>query len=165
MSETADRLWDWPLIRNRCKTEAFRILRRDHDAEEAVQEALVRAWRSRASCRTPETPLPWCLQITRNEAMRLVTRKRVLEAEPLESTDHIGDPRRSEQPETALHRIDVDRALRKLTARERLLIGLRYEMDWAHQDIAATLCIPETTARVHLHRAHKRLRALLEDQG
>ncbi len=162
MFEDTDALWDWLLIRNRCKTEALRILRRDHDAEEAVQEALVRAWRSRASCRTPEAPLPWCLQITRNEALRLVHRRRGWDFEPLE-THELGDPRRAEQPEHAVHRIDMNRALRKLSARERLLIGLRYEMDWAHQDIAATLAIPETTARVHLHRAHKRLRALLED--
>jgi RNA polymerase sigma factor (sigma-70 family) len=163
MSEDSGAPWDWPLIRNRCKTEALRILRRDHDAEEAVQEALVRAWRSRASCRTPEAPLPWCLQITRNEALRLISRKRGLEADLLESVNDVGDPRGTEQPEAALHRIDINRALKKLTPRERLLIGLRYEMDWAHHDIAATLAIPEGTARVHLHRAHKRLRTLLEE--
>ena len=163
MSEDAGAPWDWPLIRNRCKTEALRILRRDHDAEEAVQEALIRAWRSRASCRTPEAPLPWCLQITRHEALRLISRKRGLEVDLLESTKDMDDPRGTEQPEAALYRIDINRALKKLTPRERLLIGLRYEMDWAHQDIAATLAIPETTARVHLHRAHKRLRTLLEE--
>lgn len=164
MSEEAGAHWDWPLIRNRCKTEALRILQRDQDAEEAVQEALVRVWRSRASCRTPETPLPWCLQITRNEAFRLISRNRGIELAPLEASGEVDDPRRSEQPENAVHRIDMNRALRKLSARERLLIGLRYEMDWAHQDIATTLAIPETTARVHLHRAHKRLRAMLEER-
>ena len=163
MSEDVGTYWDWPLIRNRCKREALRILRRDHDAEEAVQEALVRAWRSRGSCRTPDAPLPWCLQITRNEALRLIGRNRDREADPLDAAGTIGDPRCSDQPENALHRMDINRALSQLTARERLLIGLRYELDWAHQDIAATLSIPETTARVHLHRAHKRLRALLED--
>ena len=163
MSEDFGAHWDWPLIRKRCKTEALRILRRDHDAEEAVQEALVRAWRSRASCRTPEAPLPWCLQITRNEALRQIGRNKGAQVDALETSDEVGDPRRSEQPENVVHRIDINRALRKLTAHERLLIGLRYEMDWAHQDIAATLAIPETTARVHLHRAHKRLRALLEE--
>src|SRR5947209_16280469 len=113
--------WDWPLIRKRCAAEAFRILRRQHDAEEAVQEALVRAWRSRASCRTPEAPLPWCLQITRNEALRLIRRTRGTEVDLVESTGEVGDPRGAEQPEAALYRIDINRALKKLTPRERLL--------------------------------------------
>src|SRR2546426_682468 len=71
---------DWASVRQRCVAEAARIVRRAEDAEEVAQEALARAWRSRASCRTPENPLPWCLQITRNEAFRLLARQR---GEPL----------------------------------------------------------------------------------
>src|SRR5436309_11951235 len=100
--------WDWPLIRKRCAAEAFRILRRDHDADEAVQEALVRAWRGRASCRTPEAPLPWCLQITRNEALRLIGRRRGLEADTLDACPELGDPRSGAEPERALYRIDIN---------------------------------------------------------
>ena len=40
-----------------------------------MQEALARAWRGRRSCRNPEEPLAWCLQITRNEAFRLISRQ------------------------------------------------------------------------------------------
>src|SRR5256714_2456768 len=69
--------WQWALARQRCLREARRILRNRDDAEEAVQEAMARAWRKRAACRTPSAPLPWLLQITRNEAMRLdVSRSR-----------------------------------------------------------------------------------------
>src|SRR5437868_6030023 len=69
-------LWQWELSRQRCLREAWRILRNRDDAEEAVQEALARAWRKRAACRTPWAPLPWLLQITRNEAMRFAARRR-----------------------------------------------------------------------------------------
>jgi hypothetical protein len=41
-------------------------------SEPAVgSEALVRAW----SCRNPDDSLAWCLQITRNEAFRLISRQ------------------------------------------------------------------------------------------
>jgi hypothetical protein len=41
-------------------------------SETAVgSEALVRAW----SCRNPDDSLAWCLQITRNEAFRLISRQ------------------------------------------------------------------------------------------
>src|SRR5436305_15197735 len=68
--------WPWDLARKRCLREARRILRDRDDAEEAVQEAMARAWRGRAACRTPGSPLPWLLKITRNEALRLAARRR-----------------------------------------------------------------------------------------
>jgi RNA polymerase sigma-70 factor (ECF subfamily) len=153
--------WDWPLIRKRCAAEAFRILRRQHDAEEAVQEALARAWRSRASCRTPEAPLPWCLQITRNEALRTISRRRAQpDQEPIDEAG-LEDARAGEDGPHTLTRIDVNRALRALTAHERLLIELRYSHDCSHAEIAERLEIPEVTARVRLHRVHKRLASML----
>jgi RNA polymerase sigma-70 factor (ECF subfamily) len=65
------------------------------------------------------------------------------------------------EADRAVARIDVDRALRELSAHERLLIGLRYGQDCSHPEIAAALQIPEGTARVRLHRAHQRLKFLL----
>jgi RNA polymerase sigma factor (sigma-70 family) len=160
MYENAGEHWDWPLIRKRCAVEALRMLRLHHDAEEVVQEALARAWRSRGSCRTPDAPLSWCLQITRNEALRLIGRQRSASQEPLGNRD-VEDGRTGGEDERALVRVDVNRALQALTSHERLLINLRYEQDWSHPQIAAKLEIPEATARVRLHRAHKRLKTLL----
>jgi RNA polymerase sigma-70 factor (ECF subfamily) len=153
--------WDWPLIRRRCAAEAFRILRRQQDAEEAVQEALTRAWRSKESCRTPEAPLPWCLQITRNEAFRAISKRQLQpDQEPIDEAG-LEDSRALEHEPQALTRIDVNRALRALTPHERLLIELRYSHDCSHAEIAERLEIPEVTARVRLHRAHKRLASML----
>jgi RNA polymerase sigma-70 factor, ECF subfamily len=156
--------WDWALIRHRCRAEAVRILRRHHDAEEAVQEALARAWRSKDSCRTPEAPLPWCLQITRHEAIRLIVRARARASEPLEEGAGVHDEESADEPGRALDRVDVARALKGLTPHERLLITLRYDEGCTHPQIAERLRIPEATARVRLHRAHKKLRLLLEDR-
>jgi RNA polymerase sigma-70 factor (ECF subfamily) len=152
--------WDWSMIRKRCAIEAMRILRRHHDADEAVQEALARAWRSRASCRTPDAPLPWCLQITRNEAFRVIRRRQAQACDPLDEIAVEDARARQAQPQT-LVRIDVSRALGTLEPNERLLIALRYMCDYSHAEIAAQFDIPEATARVRLHRAHKRLASLL----
>ena len=40
-----------------------------------MQEALVRAWSGREACRSPEAPLPWVLEITRNETRRVLGRQ------------------------------------------------------------------------------------------
>ena len=161
---TSSDQWDWALIRVRCRVEAVRILRREHDAEEVVQEALARAWRGRTSCRNPDEPLAWCLQITRNEAFRLISRQRERGAvEPLNAGSEVADERALPEPDRTLIRLDVARALKELTEDERLLIRLRYEHDFSHPQIAARFDIPEATARVRLHRAQKRLRSLLKE--
>jgi len=154
--------WDWSLIRKRCAREATRMVHRHDDAEEVVQEALARAWRSRGSCRTPDAPLPWCLQITRNEALRLIGRQRSTgTVELLEPEIDLEDHGARGEADQAVDRIDVTRALRGLTPHERLLIALRYEHDCSHPEIAAKLEIPEATARVRLHRARQRLKTML----
>jgi RNA polymerase sigma-70 factor, ECF subfamily len=165
MSDLAAEAWDWSSIRKRCAAEAQRILRGRPDAEEAVQEALARAWRSRRACRTPESPLPWCLQITRNEALRQLGQGRRAPTALLPEDPELEDQRAGWDHERAVTRIDVHRALRLLSLEERQLIALRYSHDYSHPQIAEQLKIPEATARVRLHRAQKRLRTLLEDRG
>jgi RNA polymerase sigma factor (sigma-70 family) len=126
---------------------------------------MARAWRSRGSCRSPEAPLAWCLQITRNEAFRLISRQngRGL-CEPLDDTGELPDEDAVAEPDRALVRVDVGRALEELSAHERILIALRYEEGCSHPQIAHRLQVPEATVRVRLHRAQKRLRTLLEDR-
>jgi RNA polymerase sigma-70 factor, ECF subfamily len=161
--------WDWSLISRRCTLEALRMIHVRHDAEEVAQEALARAWRSRQSCRTPEAPLPWCLQITRNEALRAIGRRRAPpyggNAESVERLVDTLSTAGDSEGERTLARIDVSRALRELSADERRLIALRYTLDYSHPEIAAALEIPDVTARVRLHRARKRLEVLLADHG
>jgi len=156
--------WDWPAIRQRCTIEARRLLRRRQDAEDVVQEALARAWRNRRSCRTPDAPLPWCLQITRNEAFRRMARLRATGADSLDDTRDALEAAVASEAERTLLKVDVCRALDDLTPHERLLISLRYVEDCSHPEIATRLEIPEATARVQLHRARKRLRMLLADE-
>src|SRR2546428_13072238 len=80
-------LWRWDLARQRCLREARRILGNRDDAEEAVQEAFIRAWRKRSACRTPATPLPWLLQITRNASMPLAPRRTPRQAPEVPEAD------------------------------------------------------------------------------
>jgi DNA-directed RNA polymerase specialized sigma24 family protein len=107
--------WGWSQIRLRCRVGAVRILRRDHDAEEVVQEALARAWRGRRSCRNPEGPLAWCLQITRNEACHLISQQQRATGEALDAGSELADEHRWSHAQIAA-RLDIPEA----TARVRL---------------------------------------------
>jgi RNA polymerase sigma-70 factor, ECF subfamily len=157
------RQWDWAAARLRCLREARLVLRDRDDADEAVQEALARAWGRQETCRTPEAPLPWLLQITRNEAIRLLQRRserHEREGTALAEADQ-ADPARDQ--EFAITRLDVQRAVGALDNDERLLIGLRYINDLTQQDVARTLNQPEGTVKVRLHRIRERLRVALEE--
>jgi RNA polymerase sigma-70 factor (ECF subfamily) len=148
-------LWESDVARRRCLREARRILRDREDAEEAVQEAFIRAWRNRDSCRT--SPLPWLVQITRNEALRLAERRQRRRAS--EVPDECPDLHGCESGiDRAIDSVATEQALSVLRPEDRTLIHLRYVEDLTQGQVAARLGVPEGTVKVRLHRARLRLR-------
>jgi RNA polymerase sigma-70 factor, ECF subfamily len=152
--------WDWVAIRLRCAVEARRLVRSPDEVEDVLQEAMMRAWKGRATCNSPQAPIPWCLQITRNEAFRRMRRTPFSTA--LDATAEVTDSCASEAIDRIASRIDVDRALDRLSSDERTLVALRYSHDYSQPEIARRLDIPEGTAKVRLHRVRKRLETLME---
>jgi RNA polymerase sigma-70 factor, ECF subfamily len=127
------------------------------DAEEAVQEALARAWVCRDACRSPDSPLPWLLEITRNEARRQLGRSaRSAALELFEAAI-------AQEEEDATVRITVEQALSTLAEGDRRVLSLRYAEDLTQGEVARRLGVAEGTVKVRLHRARRRLRRLLED--
>jgi RNA polymerase sigma-70 factor, ECF subfamily len=151
--------WDWRSARARCLREAQRVLRDPIAAEDAVQEALLRAWRHRDNCR--EAPLGWMVQITRNEALRRLGHdKRRADHETDDECQHT---RRSPfEPDHRIEVLDLRRALADISAEERALLTLRYGADLTQPDIAEMLDVPEGTVKVRLFRARKRIRQAME---
>lgn len=137
------------------------MLRNPHDAEEAVQEAFARAWKQRESCRTLDAPLPWLLEITRNEARRAwVRRRRRFEVEqPGAAFDH---PVHDRELEAVLPAIAAEQTLDVLKPEDRTIVRMRYLDDIPQARVAAALEMPEMTVGVRLHRARKRLREMIE---
>jgi RNA polymerase sigma-70 factor, ECF subfamily len=133
------------------------------DAEEAAQEALVRAWLRRDSCRSPAAPLPWLLEITRNEARRLIGRQAQRQSHELFAPSPLEpDCEDRELAGTAL-RVSVEQALSTLADGDRRLLRLRYAEDLTQTEVARRLGVPEGTVKVRLHRARRRLRGLLAE--
>jgi RNA polymerase sigma-70 factor, ECF subfamily len=154
--------WDWAGLRSRCLREARRLLPRT-EAEEAVQEALIRAWTRRHACRTPESPLPWVLEITRNEARRLLRhaarRRHRTQLEAVPSEPEIEDDALT----GTTTRVMVEQALARLEDADRRVLRLRYADDLTQAEVARRLGVPEGTVKVRLHRARRRLRGMLDD--
>ena len=147
--------WNWDLVRAQCLREAEGVLGRSGTAEDAAQEAAVRAWRRRDSCLTPERPQPWVATIARNEALRIAARPR---ADPLEQA---ADAAQDSHEDEVVDQTDIDRAIANLSGLDRQVIRGRYWDDLNYQQLGRLLRVPEGTARVRLHRALGRLRQAL----
>jgi RNA polymerase sigma-70 factor (ECF subfamily) len=148
--------WDWGAARCLCLHEAQRILGSSASAEDAAQEAVIRAWRQRGACQAPERPEPWIITIARREALRIAARP--------------GDQRDLSQPSTggdntdeAIVGLTVREALATLDNEERGLLYARYWRDLPQEEIARRLGMPAGTVKVRLHRLRQRLRPVLEE--
>ncbi len=143
------------------------MLGRSDDAEEAVQEALIRAWHRRGTCHTPEAPLGWMLQITRNEALRLAGKRQLRLLRELPGDDlpePVGEPRDGdEEIDRLVGALATRQALETLREDERTLVHLRYVDDLTQPAVAERLNVPEGTVKVRLHRIRHRLRDAFEE--
>jgi RNA polymerase sigma-70 factor, ECF subfamily len=146
--------WDWAAARRVCLREAQRILGTSASAEDAAQEAVIRVWRQRGTCRVPERPEPWMVTIARREALRIAARTRD-QSELSEPSDG-GD--RTDQ---ALVGVTVRQAMAELDRDERRLLYARYWRDLPQEEIARRFGMPEGTVKVRLHRLRHRLRDAL----
>jgi RNA polymerase sigma-70 factor (ECF subfamily) len=152
---SSDLAWDWDGLRRRCLGEARRFVRDPADAEDVVQEALIRGWRGRDRLRSGGAHVGWLLAITRNEAARWRDgprgrREQRIEDLPGLMTGHDGY-------DTVLERITVRAAIAGLSEDDRRLLHLRYQEDLTQPQIAEALQIPEGTVKVRLHRVRSRL--------
>ena len=140
------------------------MLRHPDDAEEAVQEAMIRAWRARDACRVPAARTAWLLQITRREAFRVAERRsRVRDRERPDSQEGELVSLRHFEMDGVESRVSFDQALGLLQPHDRDLVRLRYAEDLTQEQVAARLDLPAGTVKVRLHRARERLRKALEE--
>lgn len=147
------------------------ILMDSMEAEDAVQEAFLRAWIYRDRFRSNMPFWPWFRRLVIHEALRLARRKDYehstetgLVAELEENpTIHTGDPSAQVEQEEELSRLA--RALRALSLRQRAILVLYYYEGMDVKAIAQTLSCAPGTIQWQLHDARKRLRDLLRDEG
>lgn len=128
-------------------------------AEDAVQEALLKAWRDLPKLREVEKFRAWLRRLVVNashdEGRRLGRRRREVELKP----HH--DRAMADQLDSLLDRDELSQAFGRLKEEERTVVALRYFLDLSTADAAATLGIREVTYRSKLHRAIRTLGAAL----
>jgi RNA polymerase sigma-70 factor (ECF subfamily) len=129
------------------------LTRSEADASDAVQEALLSAWRGLGSLREPDAFRAWFRRHVVRAAMRASSgRGRVVE---LDLTTFAPEG----ELDRAVERRTLGRAFARLDARDRLLLTLHHFWDLPIAETAAHLGIPEGTVKSRVHYAMDRLRA------
>ena len=140
-----------------------RLVAQDADiAEDAVQEALVRCWQDLPSLRDVSRFEPWLRRLVLNSVSeefrarrRFESRIKVLSIEPsiVDTSSEVAD------------RDELQRAFRALSIEHRTVIVLQHYLGLSVAETAASLGIPEGTAKSRLHYAMEALRAVLESDA
>jgi RNA polymerase sigma-70 factor (ECF subfamily) len=145
---------------DRLFTIAQRILRDIDRAEDALQDALVIAWRDLRGLRDPDRFDAWLQRLVINVCIAQATRERRRTANlrvlPLDG------PAAPDELLSIAERDLLERGFRRLPPDQRAILVLHHYLGYAPSEIAETLGIPAGTARSRLHHAHRAMRAALE---
>jgi RNA polymerase sigma-70 factor (ECF subfamily) len=142
---------------------ARRILRDPYAAEDAVQEALVRAWRDLRSLRDRDRFDAWVHRLLVHACMDQARRTRrrpvevgEIEIEPAEPRDDVG---------RLADRDELERAFLQLSVEHRAVLVLTHYVGLPAPEVARTLGIPPGTVYSRLHYATRQMRTILGGSG
>jgi len=156
-------------------TLILRMVRDPGLAEDLAQDSFVKAFRNLASYDRSRKFSSWLFKIAHNTAIDHL-RRRSIPTVPLEGPadsdfgplDALPDENAA-SPESTARRLDLARALEEAVSRlrpdYREVVLLRFQAGMAYDEIAAATGLPMGTVKTHIHRARKKLCALLEEMG
>ena len=155
---------------------AYRLLSHSEDAQEAVQDAFLRAYRSLKQLKDPRRFGPWLLRTVSNLSLNMRRSRRSGRMVSLdERPQGEGGRAASEPPSPEAGPIEqsqgreveaiLEVALAQLPEKQRLTLVLFTIEGWPQKDIANMLECSLETVKWNVFQARRRLRQLLEEQG
>lgn len=141
---------------------AYHMLGDRLDAEEALQDAFLRAYRSLATCTQPDRFGAWLFAILVNRCRtarsRRWRRERMLSSEPA-----VELAARENSAESWAWREEIRQALGRLGVEQREAFLLKHVEGMSYEEMAALTGVGESALRMRVKRASDRLRELLRD--
>jgi RNA polymerase sigma factor (sigma-70 family) len=139
---------------------ALSILRDEGEAEDAVQETLLKTWRSWNSVSAMDRPAAWLTRVCVNHC---ISRRRHLRSRGWPPLALVEGAIVRGDPNAAADFIDMDRAYRQLSLRQRAAITLNYRHGYSVEECAVFMGCRPGTVRAHLARGLVTLRRELGD--
>ena len=148
---------------------AWLVTRNSHEAEDATQEAFVKAYYALPRFRSEAPFRPWILRIVANEAKNRGRSFRRREALATRAAAQAGHAEVAPSPEAAAlareDREEVLAAVERLREADRLVLAYRFFLDLSEREMAEALGVRPGTVKSRLARAITRLRAELPAAG
>lgn len=149
--------------RDRYARYAARMLGSADAAEDAVQDAFVRAYDQLAQCKDPDKFVGWFFLILRNRCF--AERRRNRTSAPLEAADAVAAADRTDGgAELAEQRRALQHALLELTPDQREVFVLKHVEGLSYGEIAERLSTSVPSLKMRMHRAYDRLREQLRER-
>ena len=139
----------------RAVAHAVAILFERDDAEDAVQEAFIDAFRAIGTFDTSRTFYEWFYVLLRNRCYKMTAKRR-----PAENIDDV-QVLAAESGDVDDTRLVIEKALHSLTREEREIVSLKYFSGLSYDELATHLQIPRGTVMSRLFYARQRLQGKL----
>lgn len=138
---------------------AVTLLSDPTEAQDAVQEAATKAWRSLDRLRDPSQARSWFLSIVANQCRSTMRRHWwSLGRNPLLAV------RAEWREDSVVRSMDIEAGMSRLSADDRAILQLRFYMDLPLEEVGRVLGISTAAARSRLYRAARRLRPELTEE-
>lgn len=144
------------LYQRQAIAHATAILGNREDAQDAVQDAFIDAFRSLKSFDESRAFYPWFYVLLRNRCYKLAGRRR--ETEDIEEAEIVAPKSNVPTEDT----IALERALRSLDFEDREIVMLKYFDGLSYDELAERLQIPRGTVMSRLFHARRKLQTKLE---
>ena len=146
---------------------SFKLTGNRELANDVAQESFIRAWKAIEKFRGDSTFGTWIYRITVNTAWTLRKKAKKHYSLNIEDTQEPVVIDEKKDPELVAINSDLSVVLRKalnqITLEQRIIVELKNIEGRSHKEIADYLDISVTAAKVRLHRAHQKLRNILEE--
>ncbi|TML49514.1 MAG: sigma-70 family RNA polymerase sigma factor [Actinobacteria bacterium] len=145
---------------------AFRILRDDALAQDAVQDAFLGVWRAAGRFTAERSkPSTWLLTLVHRRAVDLVRREERRRTEPLQPESEFAGGEAAVEAELATRRQTIREALRQLPSEQREAIELAYYGGYTQSELAERLGQPLGTIKSRMFTGLARLRDTLGEDA
>ena len=149
--------------RSRYVRFATHMLGSVEDAEEALQDAFVRAYRSLARCEDPERFGSWLFRILVNRCRTAGARRGRRERTIVHDEIALRDAAEDHPEESVAWREEIGRALERLPVEQREAFLLKHVEDLSYEEISATTGVGVSALKMRVKRACDRLRDQLRE--
>jgi RNA polymerase sigma factor (sigma-70 family) len=139
---------------------ARRILRSPEEAEDVLQDTFLEVVRSIGSFRGDGHLWGWIRRIASSKALMRIRRHQVRAEEEFDEQET-----GASHPVSVPARVDLERALERLSETSRAVVWLHDVEGYTHEEIAELMGKTVSFSKSQLARAHARLRGMLEREG